>query len=199
MALKKELLAAIKKQRKESSKKKKFEGNFMDYVEMVQKNPDIVKTSHRRLYDAIMAKGLHPMPDSDSRKQKIFNGDSIKIYEYFEKEFFGMENVISKIMRFLKSASLKGEESRQVLLLMGPVGAGKSALVEHIKSTLEGEKYYYVEGDPQKGEPLQLLPRSLRNDFSDALGVTIDGDISPVLRYELLSKLDGEYENFKII
>jgi len=199
MALKKDLLAAIKKQRKDSSKKKKFEGKFMDYVELVQKNPDIVKTSHRRLYDVIMAKGLHSMPDSDSRKQKIFNGDSVKVYEYFEKEFFGMENVISKIMRFLKSASLKGEESRQVLLLMGPVGAGKSALVEHIKSSLEGEKYYYVEGDPQKGEPLQLLPRSLRNEFSDALGVPIDGDISPVLRYELLSKLDGEYENFNIV
>ena len=155
MTTKKELLAAIKKQRKENEKKTKFEGNFMDYVEMVQKNPGIVKTSHRRLYDALMSKGFHSMLDSDSRKQKIFNGDSVKIYEYFEKEFFGMENVISKIMRFLKSASLKGEESRQVLLLMGPVGAGKSALVEHIKNSLEGEKYYYVEGDPQKGEPLQ--------------------------------------------
>ena len=199
MATKKELLAAIKKQRKENEKKTKFEGNFMDYVEMVQKNPSIVKTSHRRLYDAIMSKGLHSMPDSDSRKQKIFNGDAVKVYEYFEKEFFGMENVISKIMRFLKSASLKGEESRQVLLLMGPVGAGKSALVEHIKSSLEGEKFYYVEGDPQRGEPLQLLPRSLRNEFGEALGVSINGDISPVLRYELLSKLDGEYEKFKIV
>ena len=199
MATKKELLAAIKKQRKENEKKTKFEGNFMDYVEMVQKNPSIVKTSHRRLYDAIMSKGLHSMPDSDSRKQKIFNGDAVKVYEYFEKEFFGMENVISKIMRFLKSASLKGEESRQVLLLMGPVGAGKSALVEHIKSSLEGEKFYYVEGDPQRGEPLQLLPRSLRNEFGEALGVSIDGDISPVLRYELLSKLDGEYEKFNIV
>lgn len=199
MATKKELLAAIKKQRKENEKKTKFEGNFMDYVEMVQKNPSIVKTSHRRLYDAIMSKGLHSMPDSDSRKQKIFNGDAVKVYEYFEKEFFGMENVISKIMRFLKSASLKGEESRQVLLLMGPVGAGKSALVEHIKSSLEGEKFYYVEGDPQRGEPLQLLPRSLRNEFGEALGVSIDGDISPVLRYELLSKLDGEYVKFNIV
>ena len=45
-------------------------------------------------------------------------------------------------MHFLKSASLRGEESRQVLLLMGPVGAGKSALTEHIKDALDGETYY---------------------------------------------------------
>ena len=63
-------------------------------------------------------------------------------------------------MHFLKSASLRGEESRQVLLLMGPVGAGKSALTEHIKDALDGESYYHLDGDPQRGEPLQLLPRS---------------------------------------
>ena len=37
----------------------------------------------------------------------------------------------------MKSAAYKGEESRQVLLLMGPGGAGKSALVESIKASLE--------------------------------------------------------------
>jgi len=199
MALKKELLAAIKKQRKENQGKKKFRGNLIDYIELVQKNPDIVKSSHKRLYDAIVSSGCENISDSDPRKHKIFNGDNVKVYEYFKEEFFGMENVISKIMRFLKSASLKGEESRQVLLLMGPVGAGKSALTEHIKSSLEGEKYFHVEGDPQRGEPLQLLPRSLRNQFSESLGVSIDGDISPVLRYDLLTNLDGKYEDFNIV
>ena len=68
-------------------------------------------------------------------------------------------------MQFLKSAALKGEESRQVLLLMGPVGAGKSALVEHIKRSLDGQRYFHLEGDPQRGEPLQLIPRSLRKEM----------------------------------
>ena len=48
-------------------------------------------------------------------------------------------------MRFLKSAAHKGEESRQVLLLMGPVGAGKSALTEHIKRSLDGQSYYHLD------------------------------------------------------
>ena len=38
-----------------------------------------------------------------------------------------------KIVNYLHSASMKGEESRQVLYLVGPVGAGKSSLVESLK------------------------------------------------------------------
>ena len=199
MPVKKELLEAIKKQRASSSKKKKFEGSLMDYVEMVQKDPSIVKSSHKRLYDCLMNHGVEKMSDSDPRKHKIFNGDSVPVYSYFKDEFFGMERVISKIMRFLKSASLRGEESKQVLLLMGPVGAGKSALTEHIKASLEGEVYFHLKGDPQRGEPLQIVPRSLRDKFSKALNVPIDGDISPIARKILLEDLDGKYENFPVV
>ena len=38
-----------------------------------------------------------------------------------------------KIVNYFHSASMKGEESRQVLYLVGPVGAGKSSLVEALK------------------------------------------------------------------
>lgn len=199
MAVKKNLLDAIKKQRVKNSKKKKFEGSLLDYIELVQKDPSIAKSAHKRLYEAIVNHGLDKMEDSDPRKDKIFDGESIKIYDYFKQEFFGMENVISKIMRFLKSASLKGEESKQVLLLMGPVGAGKSALTEHIKSSLEGESYYHIEGDPQRGDPLQAIPRSLRKEFSESLKVAIDGDISPVIRKKLLDDLDGKFEDLRVV
>ena len=138
------------------------------------------------------------MESSDPRKARIFDNDNVKVYDYFKDHFFGMEKVVMKIMRFLKSAAHRGEESRQVLLLMGPVGAGKSALTEHIKKALEGETYFHLEGDPQRGEPLQLIPRSLRETFSDKLGVTIDGDISPVVRYNLMDKFKGKYENYPV-
>jgi serine protein kinase len=195
---KKDFLGLIEKQR---SKKKdaKFNGTLIEYVELVQGNPSIAKLAHRRLYDALIDHGVEEMPDENERKRKIFNGNSVKIYKYFEKEFFGMENVIEKLMRFMKGAALRGEESRQVLLLMGPVGAGKSALTEHIKSSLDGLKYYHLENDPQKGEPLQLIPRSLRDDFEKALGVKIEGDISPIARWKLLEDYDGKYENFKVV
>ena len=181
------------------SKREKFKGTFLEYLELVQENPDIAKLAHKRLCDAIEDAGVSVMPDDDPRKHKLFDGNNVKLYDYFQDEFFGMEKVISKVMNFLKSAALKGEESRQVLLLMGPVGAGKSALTEHIKGALEGLPYFHLKNDPQRGEPLQLIPRSLRDDFEKALGVKIDGDISPVARHVLLDEFSGKYEDFPVV
>ena len=193
-----DFLQLIKKQRA-TKKEEKFDGTFLEYLDLVSKDSDITMFAHKRLYDTIESRGVDPMPDDNPRKNKIFNGDNIKIYEYFAPEFYGMERVVSKIMRFLKSASLKGEESRQVLLLMGPVGAGKSALTEHIKKSLEHSPYYVLKGDPQNGEPLQLIPRSLRSKFEKLLNVSIDGDLSPVARHLLLEEYGGEYETFPVI
>ena len=117
-------LDIINSQRKKKTSKK-FEGTFLDYLALVEKNPGLADHAHKRLYDVIAEQGIATIEDDDPRKYKIFDGDSIKVYDYFDNEFFGMERVIAKLMRFLRSASLKGEESRQVLLLMGPVGAGK--------------------------------------------------------------------------
>ena len=195
---KKDFLKIIQEQRKKS-KRKKFKGNFIDFLEHVKENPTAADTAHKKLYDSIMKHGLAHIDDSNNRKHKIFEGENIKIYDYFKNEFFGAEKVVSKIMNFLKSAAARGEESRQVLLLMGPVGAGKSALTEHIKSALEGESYFHIEGDPQKGNPLQLIPRGIRESFEEHLGVDIDGDISPPVRYQLLKELDGKYEDFNVV
>lgn len=198
MSIKNELLKAIQEQR-DTVKKAKFEGTLIDYMEYVKENPSVVKSAHKRLCEAIERHGVEPMPDSDPRKKKIFDGENIRIYNYFKGEFFGMERAIAKVMRFLKSASHKGEESRQVLLLMGPVGAGKSALTEHVKRALEGETYFHLKGDPQRGEPLQLVPRGLRPAIEKQLGVKIEGDISPVVQYELKENYDGRYEDYPVI
>jgi serine protein kinase len=195
---KNKFLDMIESQRNQK-KSKRFDGTFLEYLELVKSNPGIVKHAHKTLYDAIVENGVSVINESDPRKHRIFDDDNIKIYDYFKDEFFGMENVISKIMSFLRSASLKGEESRQVLLLMGPVGAGKSDLTEKIKSSIDGQPYYHLKGDPQRGEPLQLLPRSLREKFEKLLKVNIEGDISPIARFKLLDDLDGKYELFPVI
>ena len=97
MSVKKQLLKQIQTAREESSKTKKFSGNLMDYVDLVEKEPSIVKSAHRRLYEAIEEHGSYVMPDSDSRKFKVFDGDAVKVHKYFEGEFFGMETVIDKV------------------------------------------------------------------------------------------------------
>jgi len=51
------LLDAIKNQREEGGKKRKFKGEFIDYLKLVEKNPVIVQTAHRRLYDTLISHG----------------------------------------------------------------------------------------------------------------------------------------------
>jgi len=191
-------LDLIQKQRTEK-KQEKFEGTFIDYLEMIKENPEKIKLAHKRLYESICNFGVDTIDVDSEGYRDIYNGDKIRTYDYFKKEFFGMESVINKLMRFLKSAAHKGEESRQVLLLMGPVGAGKSALIEGVKKALEvADEYYYLDGCPIREEPLHLLPRALRSDFEEILGVHIEGDLCPICRHKLMNEYDGKYENFKV-
>ena len=145
-----DFLDLIIKQRSQK-KNKKFKGTFLDYLNLLKKDPAVAKLAHTRLRDAIERHGTSYLDTSTSRCRKLFDGERIKVYDYFSSEFFGMEKVISKIMRYLNSAAARGEESRQVLLLLGPVGAGKSALTEHVKRALEVEDtLFHLEGDPHE-------------------------------------------------
>ena len=151
MSVRDEFLKEIEKQRKKSKAKKKFSGNFMDYVEMVQKNPEIVKASHKRLYDSIMNHGMEKMPDSNPRKQKVFDNDEIRVYGYFKEQFFGMERVLEKLMSFLKSAAFKGEESKQA---SGVYFGSRSQFLSTNGPPRRGGKIY-----GQKGEEAQAKER----------------------------------------
>ena len=121
------------------------------------------------------------------------------MFNFFAEEFFGIERTIAQIVRYFHSASLKGEESRQVLYLMGPVGSGKSSLVERIQRGLEQIGLIYaIEGCPMNEEPLHLVPRHLRREFEKMLGVHIEGDLCPVCRYRLKSEFNNRYEEFPV-
>ena len=143
---------------KDRKKDPKFQGSLSDYLKIIEEDPDICQLAHKRLYTTISTKGITRMKPSDERCNKLFGSEELRTYDYFQGKFFGMERSLAKIMRFLRSASLKGEESRQVLLLLGPVGSGKSALMEHIKSALEDcEPMYHIDGCPIREEPLHLI------------------------------------------
>jgi len=195
-----DFLDIIKKQRVESQKEA-WRGSFVDYLSVLQAHPETVKLAAKRLVDSVESFGVDSMADSDPRCRKLFDGDKLKTYDYFKDDFYGHERVIAKLMRFLKSAAMKGEESRQVLLLMGPVGSGKSALADAVKKALEkaADPVYHLEGCPIREEPLHLLPRSLRDQFEKLLGIHIEGDLCPVCRYRLMNEFNGEYEKFPVV
>ena len=138
-------------------------------------------------------------PENDPRTQRLFGDERIKVYSFFKDEFFGMERTLDKIVRYFHSAAMGGEESRQVLYLMGPVGSGKSSLVERLKRGLEElAPIYVIDGCPIHEQPLHLIPRHLRPAFEEMLGVKIEGDLCPVCRYRLMDEFGGRYEEVPV-
>jgi serine protein kinase len=179
---------------------KMWRGALLDYLELVKSDPTMTKMSHARIYDMIISQGTRTITDTDDQRTKrLYNDEPIKVYNFFADEFFGIERTIAQLVRYFHSASLKGEESRQVLYLMGPVGSGKSSLVERVQRGLEqAAPVYSIEGCPMHEEPLHLIPRHLRREFEKMLGVHIEGDLCPVCRYRLKEEFNLRYEDFPI-
>ncbi len=180
---------------------KAWRGNLLEYLEVLKSDPTITKLAHARIYDLIISLGTRALHDTDdSRTKRLYKDEPLKVFNFFSEEFFGIERTISQIVRYFHSASLKGEESRQVLYLMGPVGSGKSSLVERIQRGLEQVGgVYVIEGCPMNEEPLHLIPRHLRREFEKMLGVHIEGDLCPVCRYRLKSEFGNRYEEFPVV
>jgi len=180
---------------------KHWRGTFLEYLDRVRLDPGIAKLAHARLYDMIMAAGLRDiLADTDPRVHRLYENEPVKVYDFFGHEFFGIERTLSQIVRYFHSAALKGEESRQVLYLMGPVGSGKSSLVEKLQRGLESlDPFFAIEGCPMAEEPLHLLPRHLRKEFEKMLGVHIEGDLCPVCRFRLKEEFGTRYEEFPVV
>jgi len=180
---------------------REWRGTFLDYLEKVRQDPTIPKLAHARIYDMIMQAGVRDVLDTDDpRTKRLFKDEPVKIYNFFAEQFFGIERVIAQIVRYFHAAALKGEESRQVLYLMGPVGSGKSSLVERIQRGLEeSPPFYAIEGCPMHEEPLHLLPRHLRREFEKMLNVHIEGDLCPVCRFRLKEEYQGKYEEVPVV
>jgi serine protein kinase len=179
---------------------KHWRGTLLEYLEIVKANPLMTKLAHARIYDMIITQGTRNIHDTDDpRTKRLYKDEPIKVYNFFADEFFGIERTISQIVRYFHSASLKGEESRQVLYLMGPVGSGKSSLVERVQRGLEQvDDVHVIEGCPMYEEPLHLIPRHLRREFEKMLGVHVEGDLCPVCRYRLKEEFSQRYEDFPI-
>ena len=59
-----------------------------------------------------------------------------------------------------------------MLYFIGPVGSGKTSMLDHMKRSLEASGVFYaLEGCPINEEPLHLIPNELRSRWADAIGV----------------------------
>lgn len=177
-----------------------FDGSFLDYLKLLKETPDLAQLAHERLYQLIIALGVETIKtDENPRLRRIYGNETLKRYPFFSRDFFGIDRTIMKIVRYFHAAAMQGEESRQVLYLVGPVGAGKSSITEHLKRALEtAPPIYAIKGCPMREEPLHLIPKHLREEFSRLLGVRLEGDLCPHCRYILKEEYQGEYERMPV-
>ena len=164
-----------------------WEGTFADYLEIVTKQPHVADLAHARLFNMIVAAGVDEPNEIGERK-----------YKFFEEDLYGVERTLRQLVEeYLNPASRRLDIRKRILMLVGPVGGGKSTLVTLIKRGLE--KYsksdqgaaYAIKGCPMHEDPLHLIPDDLRADFKRSLGVYIEGDLCPVCQY----RLDHEWGN----
>jgi len=155
------------------SKESLEEMDFFEYLERASKDPSMYSTAAERMLKAI---GEPEVIDTskDPRLSRIFNNRVIKQYPAF-KEFYGMENVIEKVVSFFKHAAQGLEERKQILYLLGPVGGGKSSLAEKLKELMEKEPIYVLavrndfslEISPTFESPLRLLTKKNYGEMSE--------------------------------
>lgn len=193
--------AALIQKDREEHKKQRFSGTFLDYLSILKENPrQEAMLAHARMFELLTQSGVDVIKTEEHpRLKKIYGNATVKRYKFFKNDFFGIDLSIMKIMRYFHSAAMQGEEARQVLYLVGPVGAGKSSLMEALKKALETSPPIYVIKDcPMRETPLHLIPKHLRPKFEEMLGIKIEGDLCPVCRYRLVNDYQGEYEKMQV-
>ncbi|MCB9029887.1 MAG: serine protein kinase [Deltaproteobacteria bacterium] len=189
----------IIQQDREGRTKKIWKGTMLEYLDLVKEDATIAKLAHKRIHDLINGFGVDEINlDENPKLKRLHRGNTLKEYNFFRDEFFGMHKTLSQIVRYFHSASLKGEESRQVLYLVGPVGSGKSSLVEKLKAGLESVSFYAIDGCPMYEEALHLVPRHLRDEFKKMLDCDIEGDLCPICRYRLKEEFQGRWEEMPV-
>ncbi len=185
---------------RETARDTGWQGTFLDYLEKVRENPSLARLAHERLWDVVVGEGVTDIrEEGDPRLRRLLGDEAIRIYNFFKDEFFGIERTLDQIGRYFRAAAQRGEESRQVLCLIGPVGAGKSSLVEKLQRGLETARpVHAIEGCPLAEEPLHLIPKHLRPEFEEMLDVRIEGELCPLCRYRLEEEFDGRYEEVPV-
>ena len=187
-----EMLEAHRRERERLA----WEGTFREYFEMASANPKITALSHARICDMILAAGVE--------KLKEGTPDEVSRYNFFSEELFGIDEAIEQIVEYFKSAAQRLEVRKRILLLMGPVGGGKSTIVTLLKRGLEKRTrdasgaVYAIKGCPMHGEPLQLIPPELRPEIEKHYGMYIEGDLCPQTRYMVDHEYGGKIEDVKV-
>lgn len=125
----------------------RWEGSFLDYLEIVKEKPYVAQTAHARIYHMIKEAGIE-------------EDEGVRDYPFFSREIFGLERAIEKLVEeYFHAAAKRLDVRKRILLLMGPVSGGKSTIVTMLKRGLERYSrtdrgaMYGIKGCPMHEEP----------------------------------------------
>lgn len=184
----------------DSLNRKTEEMTLAEYLKLAKKDKSMYASPAERMLKAI---GDPVMLDTakDPKLARVFGNKVIKQYPAFS-DFYGMEEIIERLVSFFKHASQGLEEKKQILYLLGPVGSAKSSLAERLKELMEKVPFYAIKGSPILDNPLSLFSAS----DSEELGIPaiyLTGKASPwlVKRLEEWSEeVNGDVDKlFKLI
>ena len=183
-----DILRKIERHREEEQKLK-WEGTFADYLELIKEKPHIAQSAHSRVYNMIKDAGIETV-----------NGKNE--YQFFSDQLFGLEDSLERLVEeYFHPAAKRLDVRKRILLLMGPVGGGKSTLVSMIKRGMEqysltdNGAIFAIKNCPMHEDPLHLIPQHLRGDFFDEYGIRIEGNLSPLNMMRLEEEYGGRIED----
>ena len=165
-----------------------WEGTFEDYFELVQEDPRLARLSHARIYDMIVSAGVYEDEFGNPK------------YRFFENDIYGLERSLDQIVEYFRSSAQRLEVRKRIMLLMGPVGGGKSTIVALLKrglerySRIEEGAVYALKGCPMHEDPLHLIPEAMRHEVEQEYGMFIEGDLCPACQWRLDHEFDGRPE-----
>ncbi|CAN2252403.1 MULTISPECIES: serine/threonine protein kinase PrkA [Bacillus] len=179
-------------QYREEEQRLKWEGTFADYLQIIKENPMVAQSAHSRVFNMIKDSGIEEV---DGRKK----------YSFFDRELFGLEESLERLVEeYFHPAAKRLDVRKRILLLMGPVSGGKSTLVTMLKKGLEAYTLtdngavYAIKGCPMHEDPLHLIPHHLRDDFYREYGIRIEGSLSPLNVMRLEEEYGGRIEDVKV-
>jgi len=170
-----------------------WEGTLEEFIPLVQENPKLAQLAHSRVLDMILSAGVDY--DEEDKTQ------TIPRYKFFNQELFGVDNMIHKVVKYLKAAASGSQVGRRILLLYGPTSSGKSQMATLLKHGLEAWSrtkegaIYALTDSPMHENPLNAVPVDLRPMFREKYGIKIDplARLSPPVQHLLDHKYNGEW------
>ncbi len=181
--------------------KKEYDTEMMSlemYLKLAQKDPSVYNTAAQRMLKAI-GEPVKVDTAKDPRLSRIFGNRTIRTYEAFSN-FYGLEDVVSRIISFFQHAAQNLEESRQILYLLGPVGSAKSSLVETLKSLMEKEPIYILADADGNPSPIHESPLGVCGaDILKELKIEAQTVIPSPWATKRLKEYKGDLSKFNVI